>query len=55
MTAIQISGAAEAWQSLQQYIPFSAIHSEQQYEQAQEALDALLDATGMTKTTLWLI
>lgn len=46
MTAIQISGAAEAWQNLQQHIPFSAIHSEQQYEQALEALDALLDASG---------
>ena len=46
VTAIQISAAAEAWQNLQQYIPFSAIHSEQQYEQALEALDALLDASG---------
>jgi HTH-type transcriptional regulator/antitoxin HigA len=46
VTAIQISGAVEAWQNLQQYIPFSAIHSEQQYEQALEALDALLDASG---------
>lgn len=46
MTAIQISGAAEAWQQLQQFVPFSAIHSEQQYERALEALDALLEASG---------
>jgi HTH-type transcriptional regulator/antitoxin HigA len=46
MTSIQISGAAEAWQNLQHHIPFSAIHSEQQYEQALEALDALLDASN---------
>jgi len=46
MTSIQISGAAKAWQNLQHYIPFSAIHSEQQYEQAIEALEVLLDATN---------
>jgi len=46
MTSIQIAGAAEAWQNLQHYIPFSTIHSGQQYEQALEALDALLDATN---------
>ncbi len=45
MTSIQISGAAEAWQNLQHYIPFSAIHSEPQYKRALEALDVLLDAT----------
>jgi HTH-type transcriptional regulator/antitoxin HigA len=50
VTAIQISGAAEAWQNLQQHIPFSAIHSEQQYEQALDALDALLDASGNDET-----
>ena len=50
MTAIQISGAAEAWRNLQQYIPFSAIHSGQQYEQALETLDALLDATDNDET-----
>jgi len=46
MTSIQISGAAKAWRNLQHYIPFSAIHSQQQYEQALEALDSLLDATN---------
>jgi len=46
MTSIQLSDAAEAWRNLQHYIPFSAIHSKQQYEQALEALDSLLDATN---------
>jgi len=46
MTSIQISGAAKAWQDLQHYIPFSTIHSEQQYEQALEALEVLLDASN---------
>jgi len=32
MTSIQISNAAKAWENLQHYIPFSAIHSEEQYE-----------------------
>jgi len=42
----QISGAVEAWRNLQHYIPFPALHSRQQYEQALEALDLLLDATN---------
>jgi len=46
MTSIQLSDAAEAWRNLQHYIPFAAIHSKQQYEQALEALDSLLDATN---------
>lgn len=46
MTAIQLSGVAEAWRNLQHYIPFSAIHSGQQYEQALESLGSLLDATN---------
>jgi len=46
MTLIQISGAAEAWRNLQHYIPFSTIHSRQQYERALAALDVLLDATN---------
>jgi len=50
MTSIQLSGAAEAWRNLQHYIPFSAIHSRQQYEQALEALDSLLDATNHDET-----
>ncbi len=50
MTSIQISNAAKAWQNLQHYIPFSAIHSEEQYEQAVDALNALLDATNNDET-----
>jgi len=46
MTAIQISAAVDAWRNLQQHIPLSAIHTEQQYERAIEALDTLLDATN---------
>jgi len=46
MTSIQISGAVKAWHNLQHYIPFSAIHSQPQYEQTLEALDSLLDATN---------
>jgi len=46
MTSIQLSGAAEAWRNLQHYIPFSTIHSKQQYEQVLEALDSLLHATN---------
>ena len=46
MTSIQTSGAAKAWQNLQHYIPLAAIHSEQQHEQALNALNALLDATN---------
>jgi len=50
MTSFQISDAAKAWRNLQHYIPFSAIHSRQQYEQALEALDLLLDATNNDDT-----
>jgi len=46
MTSVQIAGAGKAWHNLQHYIPFSAIHSQSQYEQALEALDSLLDATN---------
>jgi len=46
MTSVQIEGAVKAWHNLQHYIPFFAIHSQSQYEQALEALDSLLDATN---------
>ena len=41
---------AQVWEELQAIVPVVAIHSEQQYERATEALHALLDIVGEDET-----
>lgn len=43
---------AQVWGELQAIVPVVAIHSEQQYERAIEALHALLDTVGEDETHL---
>lgn len=50
MTVIATGELAQAWGKLQAIVPLTAIHNEQQYEQALETLDVLLDVVGEDET-----
>lgn len=50
MTAIATGELAQAWGKLQAIVPLTAIHNEQQYDQAIETLHALWDVVGEDET-----
>jgi HTH-type transcriptional regulator/antitoxin HigA len=50
MTAIATQELVQAWGKLQAIVPVTAIHNEQQYEQAIDTLDTLLDIVGEDET-----
>jgi len=50
MTAMATQEIAQAWGELQALVPVAAIHNEQHYERALEALHTLLDIVGEDET-----
>lgn len=46
MTVIATGELAQVWGKIQAIVPLTAIHNEQQYDQALETLNALLDIVG---------
>lgn len=50
MTAIATQELTQVWGKLQAIVPVTAIHTEQQYEQAIETLQSLLDLVGEDET-----
>ncbi len=50
MTTIATQELAQVWGELQALVPVTAIHTEQQYKQAIETLDTLLDVVGEDET-----
>jgi HTH-type transcriptional regulator/antitoxin HigA len=46
MSSIVTQELVQAWGALQEIVPLSAIHNEEQYTQALETLDELLDVVG---------
>jgi hypothetical protein len=50
MTVIATRELVQAWGRLQAIVPVTAIHNEQQYDQAIEILHALLDIVGEDET-----
>lgn len=50
MTAIVTQQIAQAWGTLQSYVPVAPIRNERQYERAVEKLNELLDLVGDNET-----
>ena len=46
MTSVATQQIVQAWDTIRSYIPISPIRSEQQYDQAVEKLNELLDTVG---------